>query len=161
MALVPTDRLYITANFKETQLTKVRVGQPADIEADIYPGFIYKAHVEFDQRRDRRSIRTAAAGKRHRQLGQSRPARAGKDRADQPPPADKPLRMGLSIEVTVDISDTSDRCLPRRCKASISMARFNSKAPAANKPAACVNPVIYFCAPRTRANRKCSTSASG
>ena len=35
MAIVPVDRLYATANFKETQLTDVRVGQPAEIEADI------------------------------------------------------------------------------------------------------------------------------
>ncbi|MGB6516522.1 MAG: HlyD family secretion protein, partial [Mycobacterium sp.] len=46
MALVPIRGLYITANYKETQLTRVRVGQPADIEADIYPGYIYRAHVD-------------------------------------------------------------------------------------------------------------------
>jgi membrane fusion protein, multidrug efflux system len=107
MALVPTDRLYITANFKETQLTKVRVGQPADIEADIYPGFIYKAHV------DSISVGTGAA------FALLPPENATgnwvkvvqrvpvKIVLNQPPPADKPLRMGLSIEVTVDISDTS------------------------------------------------------
>ncbi|HJU29049.1 MAG TPA: HlyD family secretion protein, partial [Candidatus Binataceae bacterium] len=39
MAIVPVNRLYVTANYKETQLTDVRVGQPADIEADIYPGY--------------------------------------------------------------------------------------------------------------------------
>jgi membrane fusion protein (multidrug efflux system) len=38
MALVPIRGLYITANYKETKLTDVRVGQPADVEADIYPG---------------------------------------------------------------------------------------------------------------------------
>lgn len=46
MALVPVRGLYITANYKETQLTAVRVGQPAEIEADIYPGYIYHAHVD-------------------------------------------------------------------------------------------------------------------
>src|ERR1700752_1265702 len=46
MALVPIRGLYITANYKETQLTRVRVGQPAEIEADIYPGYIYRAHVD-------------------------------------------------------------------------------------------------------------------
>ena len=40
MALVPIHGLYITANFKETQLTDVRVGQPTEIEADLYPGYI-------------------------------------------------------------------------------------------------------------------------
>ena len=107
MALVPTDRLYITANFKETQLTKVRVGQPADVEADIYPGFIYKAHI------DSISVGTGAA------FALLPPENATgnwvkvvqrvpvKIVLNQPAPADKPLRMGLSVEVTVDISDTS------------------------------------------------------
>ncbi|HXR35278.1 MAG TPA: HlyD family secretion protein [Candidatus Binataceae bacterium] len=107
MALVPTDRLYITANFKETQLTQVRVGQPADLEADIYPGFIYKAHI------DSISVGTGAA------FALLPPENATgnwvkvvqrvpvKIVLNQPAPADKPLRMGLSVEVTVDISDTS------------------------------------------------------
>jgi len=107
MAMVPTDRLYITANFKETQLTKVRVGQPADVEADIYPGFIYKAHI------DSISVGTGAA------FALLPPENATgnwvkvvqrvpvKIVLNQPPPADKPLRMGLSVEVTVDIGDTS------------------------------------------------------
>jgi membrane fusion protein (multidrug efflux system) len=106
MALVPTDRLYITANFKETQLTDVRVGQPADVEADIYPGYIYKAHV------DSISVGTGAA------FALLPPENATgnwvkvvqrvpvKIVLNQRPPADKPLRMGLSVEVTIDITDT-------------------------------------------------------
>src|SRR5438445_8766112 len=46
LAIVPVERLYINANFKETQLTDVRVGQPVEIEADLYPGYIYKGHVD-------------------------------------------------------------------------------------------------------------------
>lgn len=36
MTLVPLDRVYITANFKETQLAHVRHGQHATIHADMY-----------------------------------------------------------------------------------------------------------------------------
>lgn len=36
MTLVPLDRVYITANFKETQLAAVRSGQRATIYADMY-----------------------------------------------------------------------------------------------------------------------------
>ncbi|NIN64727.1 MAG: HlyD family efflux transporter periplasmic adaptor subunit, partial [Anaerolineae bacterium] len=46
MALVPLDHLWIVANFKETQLTNVRTGQPVKIKADIYPGHIYEGEVE-------------------------------------------------------------------------------------------------------------------
>lgn len=36
MAVVPLDNLWITANFKETQLEKMRVGQTVKIKADAY-----------------------------------------------------------------------------------------------------------------------------
>jgi membrane fusion protein, multidrug efflux system len=38
MTLVPVDRLFIEANFKETQLGLMRVGQPVSIEVDALPG---------------------------------------------------------------------------------------------------------------------------
>jgi membrane fusion protein (multidrug efflux system) len=37
-ALVPLPHVYVTANFKETQLTRMRPGQPAEIAVDAYPG---------------------------------------------------------------------------------------------------------------------------
>ncbi len=36
MAVVPVNHIYVDANFKEVQLTKVRVGQKATLHADIY-----------------------------------------------------------------------------------------------------------------------------
>ncbi|HUI16166.1 MAG TPA: HlyD family secretion protein [Alphaproteobacteria bacterium] len=45
-ALIPSDRLWITANFKETQLTHVQHGQPATITVDTYPGRTWRAQVE-------------------------------------------------------------------------------------------------------------------
>lgn len=38
MALVPLDRVYVEANFKETQLARLRPGQKAAMEVDAYPG---------------------------------------------------------------------------------------------------------------------------
>ncbi|MBV8451690.1 MAG: HlyD family secretion protein, partial [Deltaproteobacteria bacterium] len=105
MALVPVDRLYVTANFKETQLTDVRVGQPADIRADIYPGFIYRGHV------DSISVGTGAAFAllppenatgNWVKVVQRVPVKVV---LNEKPPPDKLLRMGLSVEVTVDITD--------------------------------------------------------
>ncbi len=37
MAVVPLDGVYIVANYKETQLTDVRPGQPVDISVDTFP----------------------------------------------------------------------------------------------------------------------------
>jgi membrane fusion protein (multidrug efflux system) len=38
MAVVPLHRVYITANYKETELTDVRPGQPVAIDIDMFPG---------------------------------------------------------------------------------------------------------------------------
>jgi membrane fusion protein (multidrug efflux system) len=38
MLLVPVDTAFVDANFKESQLGKVRVGQRAKLTADIYGG---------------------------------------------------------------------------------------------------------------------------
>jgi membrane fusion protein (multidrug efflux system) len=45
MMFVPTD-MWITANFKETQITHMRPGQPVDIEIDAYPGRTFKGRVD-------------------------------------------------------------------------------------------------------------------
>jgi membrane fusion protein (multidrug efflux system) len=46
MAVVPLEAPYIIANYKETQLTDVRPGQPATISVDTFPGVIAKGHVD-------------------------------------------------------------------------------------------------------------------
>lgn len=45
MPLVATTGLWIDANFKETDLTHVRVGQPVRIEVDTYPGHVWQGSV--------------------------------------------------------------------------------------------------------------------
>jgi membrane fusion protein, multidrug efflux system len=45
MTFVPSDT-WITANFKETQLTEMRPGQPVKVTIDAYPGRAFAAHVD-------------------------------------------------------------------------------------------------------------------
>ena len=45
MALVPL-KVWVTANFKETQLDLIRVGQPVEIRVDAYPDRVFKGHVD-------------------------------------------------------------------------------------------------------------------
>lgn len=45
MSLVPTEQPWVIANFKETQLTNVRVGQPVDVEVDAFPGKVFHGRV--------------------------------------------------------------------------------------------------------------------
>ncbi|AIF46421.1 efflux RND transporter periplasmic adaptor subunit [Dyella japonica] len=47
MAVVPLHEVWIDANFKETQLTRMRIGQPVEVRADVYGGSVtYKAKIE-------------------------------------------------------------------------------------------------------------------
>ncbi len=46
MSLVPTADTYVIANFKETQLTHVRNGQPVVIAVDMFPGHVVHGHVD-------------------------------------------------------------------------------------------------------------------
>lgn len=105
MAIVPLQKVYIEANYKETQLADVRVGQPVEIEADIYPGYVYHGTVE--------SL-SAGTGSAFSLLPpenatgnwvkvvQRLPV---KITLDEPPPLDRPLRVGLSVAVTIDTSN--------------------------------------------------------
>ncbi len=45
LSAVPRDP-YIVANFKETQLDRMRVGQPVSIYVDAYPGRSFRGHVD-------------------------------------------------------------------------------------------------------------------
>jgi membrane fusion protein, multidrug efflux system len=46
MSVVPLAQAYIVANYKETQLTKVRPGQAVEIEVDTFPGAVVRGHVD-------------------------------------------------------------------------------------------------------------------
>ncbi|HEY1735891.1 MAG TPA: HlyD family secretion protein, partial [Methylovirgula sp.] len=49
MSLV-SPNVWVTANFKETQLTNMRPGQPVTIAVDAYPGLTLEGHVDSIQR---------------------------------------------------------------------------------------------------------------
>ncbi|HEV2350995.1 MAG TPA: HlyD family secretion protein [Terriglobia bacterium] len=46
LAIVPLEDIWVTANFKETQLTKMRPGQRAAISVDAYGSRTFKGHIE-------------------------------------------------------------------------------------------------------------------
>jgi len=46
MSVVPVSKAYIVANYKETQLTGVRPGQPVEIQVDTFPGVAVRGHVD-------------------------------------------------------------------------------------------------------------------
>ncbi|MBR0810377.1 HlyD family secretion protein [Bradyrhizobium diazoefficiens] len=46
MAVVPLDAVYVVANFKETQLTHVRPGQPVELHVDSFRNKTLRGHVD-------------------------------------------------------------------------------------------------------------------
>ena len=46
MSIIPLEQVWITANFKETQLANMRPGQPVTIKVDAYGGRKFKGHVD-------------------------------------------------------------------------------------------------------------------
>ena len=46
LSLVPLLQVYVTANFKETQLTRMRPGQVAEVSVDAYPDMTLEGRVE-------------------------------------------------------------------------------------------------------------------
>jgi membrane fusion protein (multidrug efflux system) len=112
MMLVPLDQreLWIEANYKETQLTHVHLGQSADVTVDTYPGTKFTGRVE--------SIMAGTgavfsllppenATGNWVKVVQRIPVRI----ALKPPfPENQPLRLGMSCVVTID---TRERSGPR------------------------------------------------
>ncbi len=49
MAIIP-DHIWITANFKETQLQRMKIGQPVTIKVDAYPDVKFAGHIDSVQR---------------------------------------------------------------------------------------------------------------
>jgi len=47
MSIVPLRDVWVTANFKETQLRQVRSGQAVEIQVDTFGGRKYKGHVTY------------------------------------------------------------------------------------------------------------------
>ena len=46
IAMFVPDQVWVTANFKETQLDLMRPGQPVDISIDAYPERTFRGHVD-------------------------------------------------------------------------------------------------------------------
>lgn len=99
--LVPT-ATYVIANFKETQLGHMRVGQPAEISVDAFPGRTLNGRVESLSGGTGAAFSLLPADNatgNFVKVVQRVPVRI----AWVNPPGDIDLRAGLSADVTVDV----------------------------------------------------------
>jgi membrane fusion protein (multidrug efflux system) len=46
ISVVPLPNVWVIANYKETQMTRIRVGQPAQVTVDAFPGAVLHGHVD-------------------------------------------------------------------------------------------------------------------
>ena len=103
-AIVPLSRVYVVANFKETQLEAVRVGQPAQIVADVYPKVVYRGRVESLAPGSGAAFALLPpenASGNWVKVVQRVPVRIA---LDETPHDARPLRVGLSVGATIDVS---------------------------------------------------------
>lgn len=103
MAVVPLDETYIVANFKETQVARLRIGQPVEIRADAFGKKAIRGKVESfapATGSEFALIPVENAVGNFTKITQRLPVRIAIDRASLPGGA---LRPGLSVKVEVDV----------------------------------------------------------
>ena len=108
MAVVPLDTVWVDANFKEGQLEDMRIGQPVTVTADIYGGSVtYHGHVlglGAGTGSAFALLPPQNASGNWIKIVQRVPVRIALDAKEL---RDHPLRVGLSVDVSVDVRDSS------------------------------------------------------
>jgi membrane fusion protein, multidrug efflux system len=116
MAVVPLHEVWVDANFKETQLKHMRIGQPVEITSDVYGGSVkYKGQVES------LGVGTGSAFSllpaqnatgNWIKIVQRIPVRVV---FTDPSQLDKnPLRIGMSLDTSVDLHDQNGAMLAQQ-----------------------------------------------
>ena len=109
LSVVPVQNMHVDANFKEGQLEDVRIGQEVTVTADIYgDSVVYHGVVEglsAGSGSAFAAIPAQNATGNWIKVVQRLPLRIRLDPAEL---AEHPLRVGLSMEVTIDTSSTDN-----------------------------------------------------
>ena len=114
MAVVPLDQVWVDANFKEPQLSRMRVGQPVTLSADLYG-----SRVQFHGKVAGFGAGTGSAFSllpaqnatgNWIKIVQRVPVRVALDPREV---AEHPLQVGLSMRADVDVRDASGARLPQ------------------------------------------------
>jgi membrane fusion protein (multidrug efflux system) len=112
MSVIALNHVWIEANFKESQLKNLRIGQPVTLEADVYG-----KKVEYDGKIEGLGAGTGSAFSllpaqnatgNWIKVVQRVPVRIAIDAKEL---VDHPLRIGLSMDAKVDISNTDGSML--------------------------------------------------
>jgi membrane fusion protein (multidrug efflux system) len=114
MAVVPLDRVWVDANFRETQLRDLRIGQAATVTADMYgDDLVYHGHVVGLGAGSGNAFALLPpqnASGNWIKITQRVPVRIALDKGEL---RRNPLRVGLSVNATVDTADKSGTMVGR------------------------------------------------
>lgn len=115
MVVVPTDEIWVDANFKETQLANMRIGQPASIISDFYGNdVVYEGKVvglDMGTGSAFSLLPAQNATGNWIKVVQRLPVRI---EVDSQQVKDHPLRIGLSMRVKVDTNNTDGAVLAEK-----------------------------------------------
>lgn len=124
LSIVPLDQVWVDANFKESQMQAMRLGQKVTLSADLYGD-----DVQYHGTIESLGIGTGSAfsllpaqnaSGNWIKIVQRLPVRITLDPHDM---QQHPLRIGLSMAVKVDIRDTDGHLLPQR---TVEQPRFTT-----------------------------------
>jgi membrane fusion protein (multidrug efflux system) len=130
MSIVPLQQVWVDANFKEVQLRNIRIGQPVTLVADVYG-----KRVEYRGKVEGMGVGTGSAFAllpaqnatgNWIKVVQRVPVRIALDAGQV---TQNPLRVGLSMDVKVDVTQQDGKTLadaPRQ-SASVQTAVFESQ----------------------------------
>ena len=113
MTVIPLEQAWVEANFKETQLDKLRLGQPVTLTSDVYGG-----GVEYHGKLSSLGLGTGSAfsllpaqnaSGNWIKIVQRVPVRVELDPKQL---AEHPLRLGMSMSVDVSVRDQDGKVLP-------------------------------------------------
>jgi membrane fusion protein, multidrug efflux system len=112
LSVIALDQVWVEANFKESQLQKLRLGQPAELVADVY-GKKVVYHGQIDGLGAGTGAAFALLPAQNAtgnwiKVVQRVPVRIHLDPAEL---KEHPLRLGLSMDAKVDVSHTEGRML--------------------------------------------------
>lgn len=112
LALVPLDQIWVEANFKETELGKMRIGQPVTLHADFYGSSVtfhgHVAGISAGTGSVFELLPPQNATGNWIKVVQRVPVRITLNAREL---KQHPLRLGLSMHVAVNVHDTSGRAL--------------------------------------------------
>lgn len=115
MAVISTDQMWVDANFKETQLKNMRIGQPVKLHFDLYGDDVTfdgtVAGIEMGTGSAFSLLPAQNATGNWIKVVQRVPVRI---KLDPKQLKDHPLRLGLSAHVKVDVRDTDGAVLTQQ-----------------------------------------------